>query len=251
MEKKPEKIEKREKAKMETYKHLFERRPRNYSIGNELQPKNRLDLTRYVKWPKYIQLQRQKRVLIKRLRIPPSIHQFSRVAQKPVATRIISFLDKYRPEDEKMKKERLRKAAEAKKKGEQIPETKKVPVVHQGINKVVSLIEQKKAQLVVLAHDVDPVDLVVSIPALCNKMDIPYAIIKSKSRLGAVVHQKHTACLALTDINKEDKGEFDQIVNAVRGTFNDKFVLDLGRKWGGMTLSRRSRHAIDKALHKA
>jgi large subunit ribosomal protein L7Ae len=236
---------------LEIYKHLFERKLRDYSIGNDLQPKNRLDLTRFVKWPKYIQLQRQKRVLIKRLRIPPSIHQFSRVAQKPLATRIINFMDKYRPEDAKMKKERLRKAAEAKKKGEQIPETKKVPVVHSGINKVVSLIEKKQAQLVVLAHDVDPIDLVIYIPALCMKMDIPYAIIKSRSRLGSVVHQKNTACLALTDINKEDKAEFDQIVKAVRGAFNERYTLDLGRKWGGGVLSRRSRHAAEKALHKA
>lgn len=39
----------------------------------------------------------------------------------------------------------------------------------------------------VIAHDVDPIELVVWLPALCRKMEVPYCIIKGKSRLGAVM----------------------------------------------------------------
>ena len=46
---------------------LIEKKPRNFSIGNDIQPKR--DLTRYVKWPKYINLQRKKRVLLQRLKV--------------------------------------------------------------------------------------------------------------------------------------------------------------------------------------
>lgn len=45
---------------------------------------------------------------------------------------------------------------------------------------------QSKAQLVVIAHDVDPIELVVWLPALCRKMEVPYCIVKGKSRLGSV-----------------------------------------------------------------
>lgn len=45
---------------------------------------------------------------------------------------------------------------------------------------------QNKAQLVVIAHDVDPIELVVWLPALCRKMEIPYCIVKGKARLGSV-----------------------------------------------------------------
>ena len=38
----------------------------------------------------------------------------------------------------------------------------------------------------VIAHDVDPIELVVWLPALCRKMEIPYCIVKGKARLGAV-----------------------------------------------------------------
>ena len=41
----------------------------------------------------------------------------------------------------------------------------------------------------VIAHDVDPIELVVWLPALCRKMEVPYAIVKGKSRLGAVGFQ--------------------------------------------------------------
>lgn len=37
-----------------------------------------------------------------------------------------------------------------------------------------------------IAHDVDPIELVVWLPALCRKMEIPYCIVKGKARLGAV-----------------------------------------------------------------
>ena len=40
------------------------------------------------------------------------------------------------------------------------------------------------------ANDVDPIELVVFLPALCRKMGIPYAIIKGKARLGTLVHKK-------------------------------------------------------------
>lgn len=68
--------------------------------------------------------------------------------------------------------------------------SKKPYAAKYGLNHVVGLIENKKAQLVLIANDVDPIELVVFLPALCRKMGIPYAIVKGKARLGTVVHQK-------------------------------------------------------------
>lgn len=36
--------------------------------------------------------------------------------------------------------------------------------------------ENKKAQLVVIVHDVDPIKMVVFLPVLCCKMGVPYCI---------------------------------------------------------------------------
>jgi hypothetical protein len=59
---------------------LFEKRPKNFGIGQDVQPKR--DVTRFVRWPKYIRMQRQKRVLLHRLKVPPTINQFTRTLDK-------------------------------------------------------------------------------------------------------------------------------------------------------------------------
>ena len=68
--------------------------------------------------------------------------------------------------------------------------SKKPYVVKYGLNHVVGLIENKKAALVLIPNDVDPIELVIFLPALCRKMGVPYAMIKGKARLGTVVHKK-------------------------------------------------------------
>lgn len=43
-------------------------------LGQDIQPKR--DLSRFVRWPKYVRLQRQRAVLVQRLKVPPPINQF-------------------------------------------------------------------------------------------------------------------------------------------------------------------------------
>ena len=78
------------------------------------------------------------------------------------ATQLFRLLDKYRPESKQEKKARLMSRAEQRAKGKDDTPTKRGPVVRSGINTVVSLVEQKKAQLVVIAHDVDPLEVMTS-----------------------------------------------------------------------------------------
>lgn len=75
------------------------------------------------------------------------------------ATQLFKLLDKYRPESKQAKKQRLRARAQARASGKTDTPAKRPFVVRQGVNTVTSLIEQKKAQLVVIAHDVDPIEV--------------------------------------------------------------------------------------------
>jgi len=68
-------------------------------------------------------------------------------------------LEKYRPESAAMKKARLKARAEQKIAKKEDTPTKKPNVIRSGTNTVTTLVEQKKAQLVVIAHDVDPIEV--------------------------------------------------------------------------------------------
>ncbi|KAI3987730.1 hypothetical protein MKX01_028464 [Papaver californicum] len=215
---------------------LFERRPKQFGIGGALPPKK--DLHRFVKWPKVVRIQRQRRILKQRLKVPPALNQFTKTLDKNLATNLFKMLLKYRPEDKAAKKERLLKRAQAESEGKTV-EAKKPIVVKYGLNHITYLIEQNKAQMVVIAHDVDPIELVVWLPALCRKMEIPYAIVKGKARLGAIVHKKTASALCLTSVKNEDKMDFSKIVEAIKANFNDKFD-EHRKKWGGGIMGSKS-----------
>ncbi|KAG0202259.1 60S ribosomal protein L8B [Mortierella sp. GBA30] len=83
-----------------------------------------------------------------------------------------------------------------------------------GINHVKALVEAKKATLVLIANDVDPVDLVLSLPALCRKKGVPYAIVRDKARLGSLIHKKHAATVCFTAIRNEHKDELKNLIAA-------------------------------------
>jgi len=230
---------------------LFEKRPKSFGIGGSLPPKKLLN--RYVKWPAYVRLQRQRRVILERLKVPPALNQFTKVLDKNMAGNVFKLLMKYRPEDSAAKKDRLMAKAKAEQAGTTVDEKKPICVKF-GLNHVTYLIEQGKAQLVCIAHDVDPVELVVWLPALCRKMNVPYCIVKGRARLGAVVHQKQAAVCCITSVKNEDKHELTKIVESVKANFNDRYE-ESRRHWGGGIKGIKSQHkenirrkAIEKEL---
>ena len=182
---------------------LFKKSPRNFRIGGDIQPTR--NLTRFVKWPKYVRIQRQKRVLMMRLKMPASLNIFTQTLEKNQSSQLFKLLNRYKPENTAMKKQRLQSEAEARKGGNKAKFIGPKPIVLKyGLNHVTTLVEEGKAKLVVIAHDVEPIEMMSFLPALCRSKDIPYCIVKSKATLGSLVHCKTATCVALTDVNKDD-----------------------------------------------
>merc|ERR1712078_546366 len=146
------------------------------------------------------------------------------------------------PETREAKKARLMELAEQKKAGGDAKSGKKPVVLKYGLNHVTDLVESKAAKLVVIAHDVDPVELVCWLPALCRKKEVPYCIIKGKGRLGQLVHKKAAACIALTSVAKEDQNELDKLCKTFKEQFNEN--SETRRRWGGNIMGIKSQHVM-------
>merc|ERR1711865_1251062 len=123
------KVAKKAAAKVEFPNNMIEKKPRVFSIGGDIRPSG--DLTRFVKWPKYIRIQRSRRILYQRIKIPPAINQFNQTFDKRQAGQLFRLLNQLKP-------------------------------------------ESKAAKLVVIAHDVDPIEIVMWLPSLCKARGIPY-----------------------------------------------------------------------------
>jgi len=228
---------------------LIQKRTKNFGIGQDIQPKR--DLTRFVRWPRYIRVQRQRAILYDRIKVPPPINQLrSFTLDRQTATQLFRLLDKYRPETKAAKKDRLKKIAEQKAAGQEVAPLKCPPVVRLGTNSITNLIEQKKAQLVMIASDADPIEVVLHLPSLCRKMGVPYCIIKGgRSRLGRVARRKSVASIALTHVNPEDKTSLSRLCETIKTNFNDRYD-EMRRQWGGGVLGSKSKAKIAK-LEKA
>jgi len=233
-------------------------------IGCSIQPKR--DLSRFVKWPKYVRLQRQRAILKKRLKIPPAIHQFSRTLDKNHAMSLFKLFSHYRPESHYEKKKRLLEVAKAEvkesksgkkeeaktssgaagasKESKSMKSTEKPYFVKYGLSHVTTLIERKKAKLVCIAHDVDPIELVLWMPALCRKMEVPFCFVKGKARLGQVVHKKTASVLALTEVRKEDHSKFEQLLQYIKTNYSD--LTAESKKWGGGIMGIKTQAVIRK-----
>jgi len=219
---------------------LFAAKPRNLRIGGDIRGTGR-DLSRFVRWPKNVRFQRQKKILLQRLKVPPAIHQFSRTIDKNQAAELLKVLVKYRPETKEAKTERIENTAKAAASGEAAASAAPGPVLKFGLKHVTTLIEQKKAKLVVIAHDVDPIELVVWLPALCRKMNVPFCILKGKSRLGSLVHMKTCSAVALTAVNKDDEAK----LKSLSANFTEQYTTP-ERKWGGGIMGLKTMAKLEK-----
>merc|ERR1719379_3330240 len=181
--------------------------------------------------------------MLMRLKVPPAINQFNMAIDRNQAASLLRLCKKYMPETKEAKKNRLLEMAQQKKDGGQTS-TKKPQVLKFGLNHVTTLIENKQAKLVVIAHDVDPIELVCWLPALCRKKDVPYCIIKGKSRLGQLVHKKTASCIAFSSVRKEDQSDLDNLCKNFKAQYNAN--AESRRRWGGGIMGVKSNHVMAK-----
>ena len=98
---------------------------------------------------------------------------------------------------------------------------------------------------VVIAHDVDPIEIVMWLPSLCKARGIPYCIVKSKARLGALVGKKTATCLAITEVKSEHKADLDSLKQLCEAHFNSVYDQTM-KVWGDAVSSDRQAAKVAK-----
>lgn len=176
------------------------------------------------------------------MKVPPVINQFTKTCDKNQAAELFKLLVKYQPETKEAKEVRQASKATAMVAKEPVNPATAPATLKFGLKHITTLVEQKKAAMVVIAHDVDPIELVIWLPALCRKMGIPFCIVKGKSRLGTLTHQKNCAVVALTKVNKEDESKLESL----KSTFREQFNNTVERKWGGGIMGLKTEAKLEK-----
>lgn len=59
--------------------------------------------------------------------------------------------------------------------------------VKKGTNEVTKVVEKSQAKLVVIAEDVNPKEITMHLPIICNEKKCPYVHVSSKEELGRAV----------------------------------------------------------------
>ena len=85
-----------------------------------------------------------------------------------------------------------------------------------GTNEVTKSSERAEAKLVVMAEDVDPVEILVHVPMLCEEKRIPYVYVPKKQRLGQSAGlTKSAASVAVVEAG-DAKGLLEEIASAAQ-----------------------------------
>jgi large subunit ribosomal protein L7Ae len=71
--------------------------------------------------------------------------------------------------------------------------------VRKGTNEVTKVVERGEAKMVVIAEDIQPPEVVLHIPLLCEEKGIPYFYVQKKEDLGQKVKLKSSAAVAVVE----------------------------------------------------
>ncbi len=86
--------------------------------------------------------------------------------------------------------------------------------VRKGVNETTKAVERGLAKLVLIAEDVDPPEVVMHLPLLCEEKKVPYLYVPSKKRLGEVAGIEVQASSVAIVEPGEAKDLLDELVKA-------------------------------------
>ena len=91
--------------------------------------------------------------------------------------------------------------------------------VKKGMNETTKAVEREKAKLVVVAGDINPPEIVMHLPPLCEEKKIPFIVVSTKAELGSAAGlEVPTSAIAVLDAGEAKKtlSELTQELNKLK-----------------------------------
>ncbi|MEM5821010.1 MAG: 50S ribosomal protein L7Ae [Candidatus Aenigmatarchaeota archaeon] len=95
--------------------------------------------------------------------------------------------------------------------------------IKKGTNEVTKAVERGQAKLVIIAMNVDPEEIVMHLPLLCEEKKVPYIYVKRKEDLGKASGIQVSAASACIIEVGEGKKLFDEIINWLKNNTPQNF----------------------------
>ena len=89
--------------------------------------------------------------------------------------------------------------------------------IKKGVNETTKTVERGEAKFVVIAEDVNPPEVVLHLPYLCEEKKVPYLYVPSKARLG----QAAGIQVAASSVAVIDPGAAKDLLNELVKTYNE------------------------------
>lgn len=89
--------------------------------------------------------------------------------------------------------------------------------IKKGTNETTKAVERNQAKLVIIAEDVQPPEVVLHLPFLCDEKKVPYIYVPSKKRLGEAAG----IAVAAASVAIIDPGDAKQLLEELTKIAND------------------------------
>jgi large subunit ribosomal protein L7Ae len=89
--------------------------------------------------------------------------------------------------------------------------------IKKGVNETTKAVERGEAKFVIIAEDVNPPEVVLHLPYLCEEKKVPYLYVPSKARLG----QAAGIQVAASSVAVIDPGAAKDLLNELVKTYNE------------------------------
>mmetsp|Transcript_24074 Transcript_24074/g.48619 ORF Transcript_24074/g.48619 Transcript_24074/m.48619 type:complete len:127 (-) Transcript_24074:2448-2828(-) len=94
--------------------------------------------------------------------------------------------------------------------------------VKKGANESIKFLKKGAAELIVIAADADPIEIVLHLPLICEDKNIPYIFVHSKFALGKAcgVSRSVIACCITASIDSKISGQIKNVRDKVENFIN-------------------------------